>query len=51
MSTAIPSKIPSARGGYLRQYANYNSDGTIALVGILGMVKGIGVVDIDAPVH
>lgn len=26
-------------------------DGTIALVGILGMVTGAGGVDIDAPVH
>jgi hypothetical protein len=26
-------------------------DGTIALVGILGMVKGVGGVDIDEPVH
>jgi hypothetical protein len=26
-------------------------DGTIALVGILGMVKGVGGVDMDEPVH
>jgi hypothetical protein len=26
-------------------------DGTIALVGILGIVKGVGGVDIDEPVH
>jgi hypothetical protein len=26
-------------------------DGTIAVVGILGMVKGVGGVDIDEPVH
>lgn len=26
-------------------------DGTIALVGILGMVKGVGGVNIDEPVH
>jgi hypothetical protein len=33
------------------RFATLLRDGTIALVGILGIVKGVGGVDIDEPVH
>lgn len=44
MTHLLASTADEASVGLLR-------DGTIALVGILGVVKGVGGVDIDEPVH